>query len=103
MMVHVFRRPDGKAWADYADLGAREGHKRIRAFDLRTRADMESLIKHPGTDAPERVRALAERALSEHMARAQAPPITRQQHAVAVAQIERWGFWRRMKWVFSGR
>lgn len=103
MKIYVFRRPDGSQWADYSDLSARPGYAHINVYDASTRSDFETLIKSPGKVAPERVRALAERALSEFLARGQQPPVTRQQHAVAVAQVEKWGLLRRLKWMALGR
>lgn len=103
MKIHVFKRPDGSLWADFADLGRRPGHFRHKTIELATRGDMESLIADPGDEAPERVRALAERLLAEHLARNQQPPVQRQTHDVAVAQIKGWGFGRRLRWLVTGR
>lgn len=103
MKIHVFTRPDGSLWADYADLGTREGHKRVRTIEMVTRGDIESVVAYPGEQVPERVKALAERLLAEHLARDQQPPVTRQQHDVAVAQVEGWSFGRRLKWLVTGR
>jgi hypothetical protein len=99
MLIYVFQRPDGTQWADYSDLGSRPGYKRIREIELVTRADMERVIKSESG----RIRALAERLLDEHLGRSQTPPVTRQQHAVAVAQVEKWNMPRRLKWLVTGK
>lgn len=102
MKIFIFKRHDGSVWADYTNLGTREGYQFVRHIEASSRSDIESVISSPGEFVPERVKALAERALSELLARGQQPAVTRQQHAVAVAQVERWGIWKRLKWIVAG-
>lgn len=103
MKVYVFKRPDGSHWADYADLGGRPGHLRVKTHELSTREDIEDLIDDPGEWVPERVRALAERMLEEFLARNQQPqvaPVFLVPPELAAA--EKLSFLERLKWLFTG-
>lgn len=102
MKIFIFRRPDGSEWADYTDLSKRDGYVHVNEIAADSRSDIEALIASPGKYASARVRALAERGLAELLARDQQPLVTRQQHAVAVAQVEKWGMWQRLKWLVNG-
>lgn len=102
MRIDAYRRMDGSVWADFAPKRPRNDRVVLKSYELATRHDMESLIKSPGDHAALRVRALAERALSEHMARNQQPEpevfLT-----PTLVQVKDRNFMGRVRWLFLGK
>lgn len=102
LRIFVFERKDGTLWADYSEAFAkRAGVKIVHTIVAETRAEMEGVIKEPGLFLPERVRALAERGLSEFMARGQQPepPPARAPRAApptAATEAKPRPWWRRL-------
>lgn len=98
MRIYVFQRPDGSFGADYSETYAKRMGRIVETHSAKFRAGFEALIANPGTRAPARVRALAERGLAELVAR-KAPPVD----APVPADVRERNFWRRLRWVFVGR
>jgi hypothetical protein len=93
--IVFFERPGGALWADY-DSG---GRKVVRYIEAHTRAEIEDVIKSPGPDIPDRVKALAERALKELLARNQQP----EPAPPAPEKVVERGFFGRLRYVLTGR
>jgi hypothetical protein len=108
--ICVFRRSDGTFWADFSETFAKRHGEIICWHVVNTAGDHDALIREPGRWAPERVRALAERARDEMIAAAKAvhPPVVKQQvyrrlpHA-PVEQSAKPGFWDFLRRVIHGR
>jgi hypothetical protein len=93
MRIYVFQRPDGTYGADYShEFASRNGCIRER-HKVDTNARVDAVLLAPGTLAPARVRALAERARTERTAEAP-PPVL----APIPASVTERGFWSRLKW-----
>lgn len=84
MDIYVFKRPDGSEWADFR---LPENAAELR----RVHADSVEQMRTVAANETGRIRALAERALSE------AQP----ESAPAALTADR-GFLGRMKWLFTG-
>lgn len=98
MRIYVFKRPNGSYWADYdAKFAQRQGEV-VTNYDVSTQERASGVIAFPGSYAPDRVVALAQRAEKEHLG---APP------PVVLAKlpnaVQDWSFWRRLKWLFTGK
>lgn len=95
MRIYVFQRPDDSVWADYSEAHAKR-FKILETIEANTRAELEAVIADA---ALPRVRALAERALGELLARHQQPePIP----APIPPEIRKRSFWGRLTWLFLG-
>lgn len=82
-MIYHFKR-DGHEWADYK---LPEGAELIRKIDI---SDFDAMTKAFKTESG-RIRALAERALTQH------------KNEVADVEIIKRSFWERLKYVFRGK
>lgn len=94
MKIVFYERPGGSLWADY-DAG---GKKVIRYIEAHSRAEIEGVIRAPGPDIPERVRALAERSLKELLARNQQP----EPSPPAIEKVKERGVLGRLRWLMTG-
>jgi hypothetical protein len=93
--IFVFKRPDDSVWADYSEEHAKR-FKVLETIEATSRGDFESII---ATHELPRVRALADRAPKEFLARRQQPePIA----APISPEIRKRSFWERAKWLLTG-
>ena len=97
MKIVFYENPGGSLWADYEA----NGRKIVKSIEAHTRAEIEALIASPGKDAPLRVKALAERALKELLARDQQPEPTIQL-SPPITTLRKRGFLGRLKYLFTG-
>lgn len=98
MQIFAFLKPDGTYGADYSrEFAARSGQI-VAEFKATTGEQIKGVIANPGSHSPARVRALAERALSELQGRA-LPPVD----APVPQSVRERNLWRRLRWVFTGK
>ena len=107
-VIHVFRRKDGTHWADYSETYAKRHGEIVCRHVATTAGDHDALIREPGKWAPERVRALAERARDEMIAAGKAarPTVAKQQVYRKVpreASPEKPSLWNFLRRVIHGR
>jgi hypothetical protein len=97
LAIYVFERPDGRLWADYSKAFAERSGKVVHTIVASTRAEIEGVVREPGVYLPERVRALAERALAEFLARGQQPePAARTAAPEPAPEAKLRPWWRRL-------
>lgn len=66
--IWIFRRKDGTHWAEFSEKCARRQGEIMNMLEACSRAELEELTRAPQKWAQERVQALADRALDEHVA-----------------------------------
>jgi hypothetical protein len=93
MRINVFIRNDGSYWADY-DTSTESGTV-LKQCSVDTEREIRKLISNPGPWVPERVRALAQRALVEKLQYPR-PPL----HPKRVLDRT---FLGRLKFLFTGK
>src|SRR5512145_1875139 len=99
MRIYVYKMPSGAFWAEYSqEVAARSGDI-VRVFSADTQADAEDIAHSPGVVCPERVTALAERAIKEGRFR-QEP---QEEPAPIPRRIRERGFWGKIKWALFNR
>lgn len=97
-MIYVFRRIDGFYGADYSREYCERNGNIVAEYRTDDRSALEALIRNPDNNAPQRVLALAARALRE--LNESVPPAI---EALPPRAVRERGFFGRLKYAFFKR
>lgn len=98
MRIDVYLRDDRKPWADFHNEHSASRGNLLEHYVGNTEEEISLILANPGIRCPERVKALAERALKELK---QSSKVSTQTNAIL--DIPKRGFFGRLKYAFTGK